>query len=142
MVSEAVHNSMVANKRVNTKPELTVRHMLREMGWPGYRCDWKKCVGHPDVAYPGRKIAIFVHGCFWHHHKGCKYATTPKTNVDYWESKFERNQARDKRVSEQLEAQGWQVVTIWECELKKDRIEDTRKRLHDEIAYAFVDVQS
>ena len=64
MVSEAVHNSMVANKRVNTKPELAVRHMLREIGWRGYRCDWKKCTGHPDIAFPGRKIAIFVHGCF------------------------------------------------------------------------------
>ncbi len=63
MVSEAVHNVMVANKRVNTKPELVVRKMLREMGWPGYRCDWKKCAGHPDIAYPGRRIALFVHGC-------------------------------------------------------------------------------
>lgn len=64
MVSEAVHNVMVANKRVNTKPELIVRKMLREMGWPGYRCDWKKCAGHPDIAYPGRKLALFINGCF------------------------------------------------------------------------------
>lgn len=83
MVSEAVHNVMVANKRVNTKPELIVRKMLREMGWPGYRCDWKKCAGHPDIAYPGRKLALFINGCFWHAHEGCKYASKPKSNVEF-----------------------------------------------------------
>ncbi len=140
MVSEAVHNTMVANKRVNTKPELLVRHMLREMGWRGYRCDWKKCVGHPDIAYPGRKIAIFVHGCFWHHHEGCKYATTPKSNIEFWQAKFDRNQARDERVTKQLQDEGWHVVIIWECELKKDKLEETRQRLHDEISYAFVEL--
>lgn len=140
MVSEAVHNVMVANKRVNTKPELIVRKMLREMGWPGYRCDWKKCAGHPDIAYPGRRIAVFVHGCYWHQHEGCKYASKPKSNVEFWEAKFARNKARDKRVIEQLESEGWHVVVIWECELKKDRIEETRQRLHDEIEYAFVKI--
>lgn len=140
MVSEAVHNVMVANKRVNTKPELIVRKMLREMGWPGYRCDWKKCAGHPDIAYPGRHIAVFVHGCYWHQHEGCKYASKPKSNVEFWEAKFARNKARDKRVIEQLESEGWHVVVIWECELKKDRIEETRQRLHDEIEYAFVKI--
>ena len=140
MVSEAVHNVMVANKRVNTKPELIVRKMLREMGWPGYRCDWKKCAGHPDIAYPGRRIAVFVHGCYWHQHEGCKYASKPKSNVKFWEAKFARNKARDKRVIEQLESEGWHVVVIWECELKKDRIEETRQRLHDEIEYAFVKI--
>lgn len=140
MVSEAVHNVMVANKRKDTKPELIVRRMLREMGWPGYRCDWKKCAGHPDIAYPGRKLAIFTNGCFWHHHEGCKYATTPKTNVEFWEAKFARNRARDERVRRQLEDEGWHVIVIWECELKKDRIEDTRQRLHDEIEYAFVEL--
>lgn len=140
MVSEAVHNVMVANKRANTKPELAVRKMLREMGWPGYRCDWKKCVGHPDIAYPGRKISIFVMGCFWHQHEGCKYASKPKSNTEYWEAKFARNKERDARVKAQLESEGWHVVTIWECELKKDRIDETRQRLHDEIEYAFVEV--
>ena len=140
MVSEAVHNVMVANKRVNTKPELVVRKMLREMGWPGYRCDWKKCAGHPDIAYPGRRIALFINGCFWHQHEGCKYASKPKSNVEFWEAKFARNKARDKRVNEQLESEGWHVIVIWECELKKDRIEQTRQRLHDEIEYAFVEI--
>lgn len=140
MVSEAVHNVMVANKRANTKPELVVRKMLRDMGWPGYRCDWKKCAGHPDIAYPGRRLALFINGCFWHQHEGCKYASKPKSNTEFWEAKFARNKARDKRVTEQLEAEGWHVIVIWECELKKDRIEETRQRLHDEIEYAFVEV--
>ena len=81
-----------------------------------------------------------VGNSLWHAHEGCKYASKPKSNVGFWEAKFARNKARDKRVKEQLESEGWHVVVIWECELKKDRIEQTRQRLHDEIEYAFVDV--
>lgn len=136
--SEAVRKSMQGNKRRDTKPELLVRKMLRDMGFPGYRLDWKKAHGHPDIAYPGRKIAIYVMGCFWHHHEGCKYATTPKQHIEYWQAKFDRNKQRDEEVRAAMEADGWQVVEIWECELKKDKLEETRERLHDEIAYAFV----
>ena len=136
--SDAVRKSMQGNKRRDTKPELVVRQMLREMGFPGYRLDWKKAHGHPDIAYPGRKIAIYVMGCFWHHHEGCKYATTPKQHIEYWQAKFDRNKQRDEEVRAAMEADGWQVVEIWECELKKDKLEETRERLHDEIAYAFV----
>ena len=131
---------MRGNRRRDTKPELIVRRMLREMGYLGYRLDWKKAHGHPDIAYPGRKIAIYVMGCFWHHHDGCKFATTPKTNADYWEAKFTRNKARDSEVRAAMEADGWHVVEIWECELKKDRLEATRERLHQEICYAFVGI--
>ncbi len=137
-VNENVRKSMQGNKRRDTKPELLVRHMLREMGYPGYRLDWKKAKGHPDIAYPGRKIAIFVMGCFWHHHEGCKYATTPKQHVDYWQAKFARNKQRDAEVRAALQEDGWQVVEIWECELKKDQLENTRNRLKSEIEYAFV----
>jgi DNA mismatch endonuclease (patch repair protein) len=139
-VSEATHHSMQGNKRRDTKPEFIVRHMLREFGWTGYRLDWKKCKGHPDIAYPGRKIAIFVNGCFWHHHEGCKYATTPKKNVEYWQAKFTRNKERDRETRAELESRGWKVVVIWECELKKDQIEATRTRLHDELEYAFMEI--
>ncbi len=141
-VSEATRHSMQGNKRRDTKPEFVVRHMLCEFGWTGYRLDWKKCKGHPDIAYPGRKIAIFVNGCFWHHHEGCRYATTPKKNVEYWNAKFERNRARDAETAETLEAQGWNVVVIWECELKKDKLEQTRERLHDALEYAFTTIDS
>ena len=131
MVSEAVHKSMQGNKRRDTKPELLIRQTLRRLGYPGYRCDWKKAPGHPDIAYPGRHIAIFVHGCFWHHHEGCKYASSPSSNTDYWEAKFARNKARDERVQEELEAAGWKVVVIWECELKKDKMQQTESYLYE-----------
>ena len=138
--SDAVRKSMQGNKRRDTKPEMVVRKMLRELGFPGYRLDWKKAHGHPDIAYPGRKIAIYVMGCFWHRHEGCKYASTPKTHADYWEAKFARNVERDAEVRAAMEADGWQVVEIWECELKKDRIDETRERLRSEIEYAFIEM--
>ena len=119
-----------SNKGRDTKPELKVRAMLREMGYPGYRLQWKKVPGHPDIAYPGRKIAIFVNGCFWHRHQGCKYATTPKTNAEFWQAKFDRNVERDAQTREALEAEGWTVIVIWECELKKDKVEQTERYLY------------
>lgn len=131
---------MQGNKRRDTKPELVVRRMLRDMGYPGYRLDWKKAKGHPDIAYPGRKIAIFVMGCFWHHHEECKHATTPKNHIEYWQAKFERNKKRDAEVRAELESDGWKVIEIWECELKKDRIEETARRLQSEMEYAFVEI--
>lgn len=137
--NEHVRKSMQGNKRRDTKPELIVRRMLRDMGYSGYRLDWKQAKGHPDIAYPGRKIAIFVMGCFWHHHEGCKYATTPKQHEEYWQAKFARNQQHDAEVHAALQAEGWHVVEIWECELKKDTIERTRARLQNEISYAFID---
>ena len=139
--SDAVRKSMQGNKRRDTKPELVVRHMLRELGYPGYRLDWKKAPGHPDIAFPGRKIALFVHGCFWHSHEGCKYASKPSTNTEYWNAKFARNKARDARVRAELQELGWTVIDIWECELKKDRIDETRERLQREIEYAFVKIE-
>ena len=136
----ATRHVMQANKSKDTGPELLVRSALREAGYPAYRLHWKKAVGHPDICYPGRKIAIYVMGCFWHHHEGCKYASTPKNHVEYWEAKFARNKARDAKVREAMSADGWHVVEIWECELKKDKLEETRERLHQEIRYAFVDL--
>jgi len=125
VVSEATRKSMQGNKRANTKPELLVRKKLREAGYPGYRLQWNKVPGHPDIAYPGRKVAIFVHGCFWHHHEGCKYASTPSTNVEYWENKFATNIARDEKNRRLLEEMGWKVIVVWECELKKDKLDET-----------------
>ena len=125
MVSEATRKSMQGNKRANTKPELLMRKKLREAGYPGYRLQWNKVPGHPDIAYPGRKVAIFVHGCFWHHHDGCKYASTPSTNVEYWENKFATNIARDEKNRRLLEEMGWKVIVVWECELKKDKLDET-----------------
>jgi DNA mismatch endonuclease (patch repair protein) len=78
--------------------------------------------GKPDIVLPRYKTAILVHGCFWHRHEGCKVASNPKSNVAFWEDKFERNVIRERRVASQLEAGGWRVIVAWECELKgKDR---------------------
>lgn len=128
MVSEATRHVMQANKSKNTKPELKVRAALRAAGLPGYRLHWKAAPGKPDICYPGRKVAIFVNGCFWHR---CPYCalSTPKTNVEFWTAKFERNRARDQRDCEELANTGWTVVVIWECRLKKGRFDATMDEL-------------
>ncbi len=118
--NENVRKSMRSNKGKGTKPELIVRQMLRELGYPGYRLNWKKAPGHPDIAYPGRRIAIFVNGCFWHHCPRCDLPM-PKSHSDFWRTKIERNVQRDERKNGELVEAGWTVITIWECELKKDR---------------------
>ena len=121
---------MQGNKRRDTKPELAVRKLLREAGYPGYRLQWKKVPGRPDIAYPGRKIAIFVNGCFWHRCPKCN-PSVPKTNREFWVEKFRRNVQRDQRKTEKLQSDGWKVLTVWECELK-----DAEKR--KDIEYAFI----
>ena len=110
---------MKSNVRTGTKPELELRRLLREAGFPGYRLHWKQAAGTPDIAYPGRRVAIFVNGCFWHR---CPHCTppNPKSHSEFWEAKFVRNQERDSRKTRQLEAVGWRVVTVWECRLRKD----------------------
>lgn len=131
-VSEATRHVMQANKSKNTKPELLVRQALRGAGMPGYRLHWKKCAGRPDICYPGRKIAIFVNGCFWHRCPHCNLPD-PKTNVEFWQAKFARNRARDERNYKSLVTEGWTVLLVWECALKKARKESTMQRLLREI---------
>ena len=131
--SPAVRKSMQGNKSKDTKPELTVRKLLREAGLPGYRLQWKKAPGRPDIAFPGRKIAIFVNGCFWHRCPKCDLPI-PKTNPEYWKEKFQRNVERDRIKVEELEKEGWKVLIIWECELKS---EEKKK----DIQYAFINLK-
>lgn len=126
-VTPAVHKSMQGNKRANTKPELLVRERLHEAGLTGYRLQWK-VPGRPDIAWPGKKVALFVNGCFWHRCPYCK-PSTPKKNVEYWTIKFEKNQERDKESVAQLEQMGWKVHVIWECQLKKNKIDQTMAQL-------------
>ena len=130
--SEAVRKCMQGNKRRDTSPELKVRAMLRELGYPGYRLDWKKAPGHPDIAYPGRKIALFINGCFWHRCTVCNLPH-PKSNVAYWQAKFDRNVERDARTKAALEECGWKVVVIWEHQLKKSELESTRRFLYEHV---------
>lgn len=103
----------------DTRPELNVRRLLHAMGYR-YRVQFKSVPGRPDVAFPARKKAIFVHGCFWHGHEGCKRSHIPRTRSDYWAAKFERNRERDKRQHRQAVELGWNVLVIWECEAVGD----------------------
>lgn len=108
---------MQANRSKNTGPEVRLRQLLRAAGYPGYRLHWKKAPGHPDIAFPGRKIAIFVNGCFWHRCPRCN-PPAPRSNAEFWQVKFETNRARDARKTQALESSGWLVITVWECELR------------------------
>jgi len=108
---------MRAVKSRDTSPELAVRAVLRKFA-PGYRLHRADIPGKPDIAYVGRRQAIFVHGCFWHGHDCARGARPPKANADYWRAKIARNVARDARNLEALAAQGWRACVVWECELK------------------------
>ncbi len=101
----------------NTKPELMVRHLLHGMGYR-YRLHRSDLPGRPDIVFSSRRKAIFVHGCFWHRHPGCRYAYTPKTRAAFWKRKFERNVARDSMVLGRLNEMGWEAFVVWECELE------------------------
>ncbi|MER9546124.1 very short patch repair endonuclease [Mesorhizobium sp. M0437] len=99
----------------DTKAEIAVRKAASGLGHR-YRLNRRDLPGTPDLVFPKRKVAVFVHGCFWHRHIGCKYAYEPKSNVEFWTRKFQNNVARDGRVVGELERLGWHVVVIWECQ--------------------------
>jgi DNA mismatch endonuclease (patch repair protein) len=102
----------------NTNPEMRVRRAAHAMGLR-YALHKKSLPGTPDVAFVSRKVALYVHGCFWHRHEGCRLASTPQSNAEFWAAKFERNVARDLRVRQEMENLGWRIEIIWECETKK-----------------------
>lgn len=104
-------------KSKNTKPELVIRKLLRAAGFPGYRLHRTDLPGKPDIAFIGRKKAIFVHGCFWHQH-GCGKYKMPVSRKDYWLPKLKKNVERDRENIDKLQKEGWSVLVIWECELK------------------------
>lgn len=97
----------------DTGPEMTLRRGLHRQGFR-FRLHYKALVGRPDIAFPGRKAAIFVHGCFWHRHPGCRYTTIPKSNQDFWTLKFNSNVVRDAKTMEALTNAGWRVLVVWE----------------------------
>lgn len=107
----------------DTKPEWILRCGLHRLGFR-YRLKDKRLPGRPDLVFPKYRSVVFVHGCFWHRHEGCKNATFPKSNVTFWREKFEKNQARDRKVQGELRGLGWRVRVVWECELR-DRTVDT-----------------
>ncbi|TFW14162.1 DNA mismatch endonuclease Vsr [Brevundimonas intermedia] len=105
-------------KGKDTSPELAVRRILRAAGI-GYRLGGVGLPGRPDVVMKGRRVALFVHGCFWHGHDCARGARQPKTNADYWIAKIARNRARDAAAVQALEVSGWRVVTVWECDMRR-----------------------
>jgi len=128
-------------KSANTKPEIFVRKLLHGMGFR-FRLNGRVSTkynnkgilpGKPDIVLARHRAVIFVHGCFWHRHKGCKDATIPKTRTDWWLEKLNKNVKRDIKVKEELERNGWKVIVIWECELVPEKINNMTKKLKEEI---------
>lgn len=111
-------------KSKDTKPEEKVRKYLFSRGFR-YRKNDARLPGKPDIVLPKYKTVIFVNGCFWHKHEGCKYFVWPKNNAEFWKSKIESNVERDLREQEAIRSLGWQVIVVWECELKSNRFEET-----------------
>ena len=116
----------------DTKIEVKVRKYLFSKGFR-YRKNVTTLPGKPDIVLPKYKTAIFVHGCYWHRHPGCKYAYMPKTNVEFWEKKFSENIANDEKNRLKLETSGWTVITLWECDIKRD-FESTMDKLLYQIS--------
>lgn len=117
----------------DTKPEIALRRALHHMGLR-YRLGGGGLPGRPDIVLPRHRAIVFVHGCFWHRHPGCKVASTPKTNIEFWNEKFERNVKRDRKVARELAALGWRVFIIWECEVSaKSRLGPNAARLAAQI---------
>jgi len=115
-------------KGKNTKPEILVRKYLFSKGFR-YRVNDKRYPGHPDIVLPKYKTAIFINGCFWHVHEGCKYFVWPENNKDFWKAKLLSNVERDRINYEKLADLGWKVLIIWECELRKNNAEDRLNQL-------------
>ena len=115
----------------DTKPEMMVRRLVHRLGYR-YRLHGKHLPGKPDLVFPGRKKVIFVHGCFWHQHSGCKAATMPKTRADFWRNKLERNVERDEQQKAELANGGWEVLTIWECQLQQNDLVERIQSFLDE----------
>jgi DNA mismatch endonuclease (patch repair protein) len=126
----------------DTKPEMLVRQYLHARGLR-YRLHTKELPGKPDLVFSGLRTVVFVHGCFWHRHEGCRYFVVPKTRTDFWLNKIGRNVVNDERQQEELRNQGWRVLVVWECELRPLNRERTLERLFysltapeaDEVGY-------
>ncbi len=130
IMSKAKRSALMSRIRGrDTGPELTVRRLLHAMGYR-YRLQARDLPGRPDIVFRRRHVALFVHGCFWHRHD-CGLAYTPKTRREFWQSKFDGNVARDRRVQHELKAAGWRVIIIWECQL--DDLASLAKRLAKQL---------
>lgn len=120
--------NMSCIKGKNTRPEEIVRKYLFSQGFR-YRKNDKRLPGTPDIVLPKYRTVIFVNGCFWHGHQGCRYFVVPKTNTEFWVNKIETNRQRDRRKINDLQALGWKVIVVWECQLKKNNANNTLAKL-------------
>lgn len=121
---------MAAIKGKDTRPELLLRRALHARGFR-YRLHARSLPGRPDLVLPRWRAVVFVHGCFWHRHPGCRYATTPATRPQFWQEKFDANVARDIRSIEALQAQHWRTAIIWECALRSGHVEMVAEELSE-----------
>lgn len=138
LTKEQRHRCMTAIRGKNTKPEIVVRKFLFGRGFR-YRLNYPRLPGHPDIVLRKYRTAIFVNGCFWHGHDNCKYYRLPKTNVDFWRKKVERNKKRDIEEQRQLASMGWHCITIWECQLKPKIRRQTLESLAYTLNYIFLE---
>lgn len=128
LTKEQRHKCMSSIKGKDTKPELLVRKFLFKRGYR-YRLNHPRLPGHPDLVMLKYHTVIFVNGCFWHGHEGCKYFILPKSNTDFWKTKIERNKERDIEVQKELAKMGWHCITIWECQLRPNIKDQTLESL-------------
>lgn len=138
LTKEQRHRCMAAVKGRNTKPELLVRKFLHSRGFR-YRLNHPRLPGHPDLVLLKYRTVIFVNGCFWHGHEGCRYYVLPKTNVEFWQSKIERNRSRDMAEMKELASMGWHSITIWECQLKPKVRQRTLEALEYTLYHIFLE---
>ena len=117
MTKEQRHNCMASIRGKNTKPEIMVRKFLFSRGFR-YRLNHPRLPGHPDIVLRKYRTCVFVNGCFWHGHEGCRYYVIPKSNTEFWKAKIERNRNRDIEDQRKLATMGWHCITVWECQLK------------------------
>lgn len=136
--AEQRHKNMAAIHSANTKPEIIVRKYLFSHGFR-YRLNHKRLPGHPDIVLRKYRTCIFVNGCFWHGHEGCRYFKMPKSNTEFWTVKVARNRERDKRVQRELAGMGWHCITVWECELKPEVRERTLESLEYTLNRIFLE---
>ena len=119
-------------KGKDTKPEIIVRKFLHSKGFR-FRLHDKKLPGKPDIVLRKHKTIVLIHGCFWHGHQGCKYYVVPKTRKEWWLAKINRNREKDRESKKTLQKNGWNIITIWECELKKEKRQKTFERLIEKL---------
>lgn len=128
VVDRATRSRMMSGIRGrDTKPEKQVRSFLHRAGLR-FRLH-ASLPGRPDLVFPKHRAVVFVHGCFWHRHVGCRYATTPSSNAEFWQAKFDANVARDNRVSRQLRKEGWRVFVVWECRLSSSVLDSLARKI-------------